>query len=146
MDLPIELKNSINNNAFCAISTHLPKEQIQTHLMWIDFDENYLLINTEKDRKKTENIRSNSNISVVIFHPSAMYSSWEVRGVVESIIETKDANDHIDKLSIRYTGKPYKRELNETWEEKNIKSREIWKIKPLKILSMVRPQAKSESE
>jgi hypothetical protein len=146
MELPIELKNSINNNAFCAISTHLANQQIQTHLMWIDFEENYLLINTEKDRKKTENIRTNSNISVVIFHPSAMYSSWEVRGVVEHIVETKEANDHIDKLSIRYTGKPYKREINETWEEKNIKSREIWKIKPLKILSMVRPQAKSESE
>lgn len=146
MGLPIELKNSINNNAFCAISTHLSNQQIQTHLMWIDFEENYLLINTEKDRKKTENIRTNSNISLVIFHPSAMYSSWEVRGIVERIVETKEANDHIDKLSIRYIGKPYKREINETWEEKNIKSREIWKIKPLKILSMVRPQARSESE
>jgi len=146
MKLPIELKNSINNNAFCAISTHLSNHQIQTHLMWIDFEENYLLINTEKDRKKTENIRTNSNISLVIFHPSAMYSSWEVRGIVERIVETKEANDHIDKLSIRYIGKPYKREINETWEEKNIKSREIWKIKPLKILSMVRPQARSESE
>jgi len=105
---------------YVVISIHLSNHQIQTHLMWIDFEENYLLINTEKDRKKTENIRTNSNISVVVFHPSAMYSSWEVRGVVEHIVETR--------------------------EEKNIKSREIWKIKPLKILSMVRPQAKSESE
>jgi len=145
MQLSKELKVAIDNNAFCAISTHTLNGEVQTHLMWIDYKDNQLIINTEKDRKKAQNIRSNNNISLVIFHPEAMYSSWEVRGEVVEIIEDISANDHIDEVSIRYTGKPYRRELNEPWSE-DIKSREMWIIRVSKLISMVRPQAKSESE
>ena len=66
MQLSKELKKAIDNNAFCAISTHLNDNEIQTHLMWVDYQDNCILINTEKDRKKTENIRNNSNISLVL--------------------------------------------------------------------------------
>ena len=146
MQLSNELKKSIDNNAFCAISTHLNDNEIQTHLMWVDYEEDYLIINTEKERKKTENIRNNSNISLVVFHPTAMYSSWEIRGVVAEILSDHSADSHIDKLSLRYTGKPYRRELGEEWNYEKIKSRELWRIKPEKINSMLRPQAKSTSE
>lgn len=145
MQLPKELKVAIDNNAFCAISTHTPNGEVQTHLMWIDYKDNQLIINTEKDRKKAQNIRSNNNISLVIFHPEAMYSSWEVRGEVVEIIEDISANDHIDEVPIRYTGKPYRRKLNEPWSE-DVKSREKWIVHVSKLISMVRPQAKSESE
>ena len=73
MQLSKELKEAIDSNAFCAISTHLNDDEIQTHLMWVDYQDNFIIINTEKDRKKTENIRNNSNISLVVFHPTAMY-------------------------------------------------------------------------
>ena len=70
MQLSNELKEAIDNNAFCAISTHLNDNEIQTHLMWVDYEGDYLIINTEKERKKTENIRNNPNISLVVFHPT----------------------------------------------------------------------------
>jgi len=146
MQLSKELKKAIDNNAFCAISTHLNEDEIQTHLMWVDYEEDCIIINTEKERKKTENIRNNANISLVIFHPTAMYSSWEIRGFVAEILSDKSADTHIDKLSLRYTGKPYRRELGQEWDYEKIKSRELWKIKPSKINSMLRPQAKSTSE
>ena len=146
MQLPNELKQAIDNNAFCSIATKINEKEIQNHLMWVDYKENKILINTEQGRKKTENIRNNANISLVIFHPSAMYSSWEIRGFVTEILSDKTADAHIDKLSLRYTGKPYRRELNEEWNYEKIKSRELWKIKPSKINSMLRPQAKSTSE
>ena len=146
MQLSKELKKAIDNNAFCAISTHLNEDEIQTHLMWVDYEEDCIIINTEKERKKTENIRNNANISLVIFHPTAMYSSWEIRGFVAEILSDKTADTHIDKLSLRYTGKPYRREVEEEWNYEKIKSRELWKIKPSKINSMLRPQAKSTSE
>ena len=146
MQLSKELKKAIDSNAFCAISTHLNDDEIQTHLMWVDYEEDCIIINTEKERKKTENIRNNANISLVIFHPTAMYSSWEIRGFVAEILSDKSADTHIDKLSLRYTGKPYRRELGQEWDYEKIKSRELWKIKPSKINSMLRPQAKSTSE
>lgn len=147
MQLPNELKQAIDNNAFCSIATKINENEIQNHLMWVDYKENKILINTEQGRKKTENIRQEPNLSIVIFHPSDMYSSWEIRGSVETIVQDTTANDHIDHLSNRYLGKPYKRTKDITWEQAGIKSREIWEVEVSKILSMVsRPQAKSASE
>ncbi len=146
MQLPQELKAAIDGNAFCAMATHLNTHEIQNHLMWIDYLDNNLIINTEKGRQKTYNIRDNNNISLVIFEPHAMYSSWEIRGIVEEVIDNESANNHIDKVSNRYTGHPYNRDENVSWDETQIKDREMWKIKVSKLISMVRPQAKSDPE
>lgn len=146
MQLPDELKVAIDGDAFCAMATHLNTNEIQNHLMWIDYLGENLIINTEKGRQKTYNIRSDNNISLVIFEPQAMYSSWEIRGEVEEVIDDISANQHIDKLSNRYTGHPYNRENNMSWDDAQIKDREMWKIKVNKLISMVRPQAKSDPE
>ena len=146
MQLPDELKIAIDGDAFCAMATHLNTNEIQNHLMWIDYLGENLIINTEKGRQKTFNIRSDNNISLVIFEPQAMYSSWEIRGEVEEVIDDISANQHIDKLSNRYTGHPYNRENNVSWDDAQIKDREMWKIKVNKLISMVRPQAKSDPE
>jgi len=146
MQLPDELKVAIDGDAFCAMATHLNTNEIQNHLMWIDYLGENLIINTEKGRQKTFNIRSDNNISLVIFEPQAMYSSWEIRGEVEEVIDDISANRHIDKLSNRYTGHPYNRENDVSWDDAQIKDREMWKIKVNKLISMVRPQAKSDPE
>jgi len=146
MQLSLELKKAIDNNAFTAIATHLSNGEIQNHLMWVDYKDDSLLINTEKGRKKTLNIRENNSITLVVFEPSAMYSSWEIRGRVVEIIEDHTANEHIDKLSNRYTNHSYAREDGVSWEEAGIKDRELWIIKIDRLNSMIRPQAKSEPE
>ena len=146
MQLPDELKVAIDGDAFCAMATHLNTNEIQNHLMQIDYLGENLIINTEKGRQKTFNIRSDNNISLVIFEPQAMYSSWEIRGEVEEVIDDISANRHIDKLSNRYTGHPYNRENDVSWDDAQIKDREMWKIKVNKLISMVRPQAKSDPE
>ena len=92
MQLPIELKQAIDNNAFCAIATKINEKEVQNHLMWVDYREDRILINTEQGRKKTKNIRQEPNISVVIFHPNDMYTSWELRGVVETIVQSSSKN------------------------------------------------------
>ena len=146
MQLTLELKKAIENKAFASIATHLGNGEIQNHLMWVDYKDNSLLINTEKGRKKTSNIRNNNSITLVVFEPSAMYSSWEIRGRVIEIIEDKTANEHIDKLSRRYTDHPYAREDDVSWDEAGIKDRELWIIEVDRLNSMIRPQAKSDPE
>ena len=76
-----------------------------------------------------------------------MYTCWEIRGVVETIVQDPTANKHIDYLSNRYMGKPYGRTEEITWDEAGFTYREIWEIKVNKIISMVsRAQEKSDSE
>ena len=147
MQLPNELKEAIDNNAFCALATKIDNIAIQNHLMWVDYKANKILINTEQGRKKTVNIRYEPNVSLVIFHPSDMYTCWEIRGVVGRIVQDSSANEHIDYLSNRYSGKPYGRTKDVTWDEAGFISREIWEIEVIKVISMVsRVQEKSDSE
>ena len=47
MQLPGELKQAIDNNAFCALSTKINEKEMQNHLMWVDYKDNKILINTE---------------------------------------------------------------------------------------------------
>ena len=136
MTIPSELKSAIEDCGFAALATHNSKTEIQNHLMWIDYEEGRFLINTEQGRKKTENIRLDETLTLLIFHPNQMYRSWEVRGRVEEVKEGKSANNHIDKLSQRYLNKPYKREKGISWESAGIKDREIWVINADKIITM----------
>ena len=136
MTIPSELKFAIEDSGFAALATHNSKTEIQNHLMWIDYEEDRFLINTEQGRKKTENIRLDETLTLLIFHPNQMYRSWEVRGRVEEVKEGKSANNHIDKLSQRYLNKPYKREKGTSWESAGIKDREIWVINADKIITM----------
>ena len=78
MQLTKELKNAIEKNAFAAIATHLESNEIQNHLMWIDYKKDYLLINTEKGRKKTFNVRSNKNITTVSYTHLTLPTNREV--------------------------------------------------------------------
>ena len=147
MQLPNELKQAIDSNAFCALATKISEKEIQNHLMWVDYKANKILINTEQGRKKTVNIRYEPNVSLVIFHPSDMYTCWEIRGVVGRIVQDSSANEHIDYLSNRYSGKPYGRTKDVTWDQAGFISREIWEIEVIKVISMVsRAQEKSDSE
>ncbi len=47
MQLPDELKQAIDNNAFCALSTKINEKEMQNHLMWVDYKDNKILINTD---------------------------------------------------------------------------------------------------
>ena len=67
--------------------------------------------------------------------------------MVENIVQDSSANDHIDYLSNRYSGKPYGRTEDVTWEQAGFTSREIWEIDVSKLIPMVsRAQTKSEPE
>jgi len=136
MTIPKNLKSRIDEGCFAALATHINSTDIQNHLMWIDYEDENFLINTEQERKKTENIRLKASLTLLIFSPKQMYRSWEIRGSVLEIRQGDDANQHIDKLSQRYVGKPYKRQEGTAWDEGNIKDREIWTIKPNNIASM----------
>ena len=142
MQLPTDLKEAIDSNAFCAIATHVDDNVLQNHLMWIDYEGETLIINTEKGRQKTLNIRNNKNISLVIFKPESMYISWEIRGFVEEVIDDESANQQIDKVSTHYTGHLYARDNHTSWQDAKLKDREMWRIKIEKLVAMNRPAAK----
>jgi PPOX class probable F420-dependent enzyme len=96
---------------FGSISFHLPNGAIATHVMWVDADDDHVLINTEVHRAKYKAIEANPNVTVAIWSSESPYSYAEVRGTVASEVRGPDARAHIDFLAQKYTSQDYSNEI-----------------------------------
>jgi PPOX class probable F420-dependent enzyme len=93
--------------SFPTVVTLLPDGTPQARIVWIDTDGEHLLVNTERDRQRTKNVKHDPRVTVLLVDPADPYSQVEVRGHVVEIVEDESAREHIDKLSVKYTGQPY---------------------------------------
>jgi PPOX class probable F420-dependent enzyme len=109
---------------FAMFTTLRPDGHPATQVMWIDADEEFILINTEKHRFKYKNTLNDPRVTVTMWQRDDPYQYLEVRGVVHDYIEGQPARDHIDKLALRYFGRLYDGDQIES-------ERVILRIKPL---------------
>ncbi len=96
---------------FGSISFHLPSGAIATHVMWVDADDDHLLINTEIHRAKYTSIAADPNVTVAVWSTENPYAYAEVRGAVAGEIRGPQARAHIDALSQKYTSKDYQGDI-----------------------------------
>ncbi len=92
---------------FAALTTLLPGGHPQTQVMWVDANEQHLLINTEVHRQKFRNVERDPRVTVTIWDKEDPYRFVEVRGEVVEMVKGMEAREHIDELSHKYRGKPY---------------------------------------
>ncbi|MEA2517275.1 MAG: hypothetical protein QOG16_1113 [Actinomycetota bacterium] len=108
---------------FGTITTLLGDGSPATHVMWVDADDEHVLINTETGRAKYRNVKRDPRVTVTIWNSKDEYDYVEVRGEVEATVTGSEAREHIDALSMKYQGKPYSDDWIET-------ERVILKIRP----------------
>jgi PPOX class probable F420-dependent enzyme len=120
LKIPQDLAYLLTTDHIGSVSSLRPDGSIATHLMWIDFDGQHVLTSSPVGSRKGENWRANPQASVsVVDH----YDDWRfvvVRGHVIDIRPDVDL-EFIDRMSMRYTGAPYRRRDSE---------REIFVIEP----------------
>ena len=92
---------------FAALTTLLPGGHPQTQVMWVDADEDHLLINTEVHRQKFKNVERDPRVTLTIWDKEDPYRFVEVRGEVVDKTKGPEAREHIDELSYKYHGRPY---------------------------------------
>jgi PPOX class probable F420-dependent enzyme len=92
---------------FAVITTLLPDGQPMTHVMWVDCDDEHLLINTERHRQKARNVRRDPRVTVTVWDATDPYRYAEVRGEVAETVTGPEARRHIDELSLKYEGHTY---------------------------------------
>jgi PPOX class probable F420-dependent enzyme len=92
---------------FAALTTLLPEGHPQTQVMWVDADDDHLLINTEVHRQKFKNVERDPRVTITIWDVEDPYRFVEVRGEVVGKLRGPEAREHIDKLSHKYHGRPY---------------------------------------
>ncbi|MDA8292193.1 MAG: PPOX class F420-dependent oxidoreductase [Actinomycetota bacterium] len=92
---------------FAAFTTLFADGRPQTQIMWVDVDDDHVLINTEVHRQKFANVERDPRVTVTIFDSSNPYHYAEVRGRVVETVRGDAARAHIDRLSEKYHGGPY---------------------------------------
>jgi PPOX class probable F420-dependent enzyme len=92
---------------FAAVTTMLPGVHPQTQVMWVDVDDDHLLVNTEVHRQKFRNVERDPRVTLMIWDKEDPYRFVEVRGEVVEKVRGPEARKHIDELSQKYRGKPY---------------------------------------
>ena len=103
--IPEKYADLLTKPAFANLATVMPDGSPQVTPVWVDFDGSHILFNSALGRVKDKNIRRDPRVSVAIQDPANPYRYLEVRGRVVEITE-KGADDHINKLSQKYLGKP----------------------------------------
>jgi PPOX class probable F420-dependent enzyme len=107
---------------FAAFTTLLPDGRPMTHVMWVDCDDEHVLINTERHRQKARNVRRDPRVTVTVWDAADPYRYVEVRGEVVETVTGPEARRHIDELSVKYEGRPYRGRI--------VSERVIWRVKP----------------
>jgi PPOX class probable F420-dependent enzyme len=90
-----------------AVTTLLPDGTPMTQPLWIDADDDHLLLNTEAHRQKFRNVQRDPRIAVAIWDSADPYFYVEVRGEVVEAVRGPEARAHIDELARKYTGGDY---------------------------------------
>lgn len=101
--IPENYTDLFEKKAFAALATLMPDGSPQVTPVWVDYDGNYILVNTARGRQKDKNIERNRTVSLAIIDPDNPYRYLEVRGSVEEITE-EGADQHIDKMAKKYMG------------------------------------------
>ena len=92
---------------FAAFTTLLPDGQPSTHVMWVDADDEHILINTEVGRQKYRNVTRDPRVVVTVIDAGNPYRYSEIRGRVTRTVTGDEARRQVDSLSEKYTGGPY---------------------------------------
>lgn len=116
-----------------VLTTMMPDSTPQSSMIWVDYDGDYLLINTTLERQKGRNMRANPKVTILVIDPNDSIRWIEVRGQVKEITQV-GAEDHADKLTQRYcqNKKHFYGDIYPA-EQKHKETRVIIRIEPLKI-------------
>jgi len=79
--------------------------------MALKVNDEHLLINTEVHRQKFKNVERDPRVTLTIWAREDPYRFVEARGEVVGITRGPEAREHIDELSHKYHGRPYRTKI-----------------------------------
>jgi len=116
----------IEGKNFANLGTLMPDGSPQVTPVWVDRENDLVLVNTAEGRVKLKNVTRDPRVAISIFEQDDPYNKALIRGTVVEI--TKDgAEDHIDKMAMKYRGL-----AKYPWRQPGI-SRVLIKIRPTRI-------------
>ncbi len=103
MRLTDSAKYLIDGKNFGNLATSLPDSSPHVAPVWVDRDEDVILVNTADGRVKHKNLVKDPRVALSIYDQSNPYKNIVIFGRVAEITK-KGAEDHIDKMAMKYLG------------------------------------------
>lgn len=101
--IPTDYIDLLTDATFATVATILPDGTPHQTVTWIDYDGDYLLVNTAEGRRKVKNVRSNPRVSVLVIDPDDPGRYLSVQGKVAAVTE-EGAAAHANDMGRRYYG------------------------------------------
>jgi PPOX class probable F420-dependent enzyme len=101
--------------------------------LWVDCDDQHILVNTAEGRQKPLNLARDPRVALSIVDRENPYTYVQVRGRVVEITR-EGAFEHICKLSEKYTG-------SANYPQRDGETRIIVRIQPEHIQTRIRPRS-----
>jgi PPOX class probable F420-dependent enzyme len=91
----------LHEPSYCQLATLMPDGSPQITQVWVDTDDEHILINTAEGRQKERNVRRDPRVGVNVVDPANAWRIAMVRGRVVDIT-TEGADQLIDELAKKY--------------------------------------------
>ena len=73
-------------------------------MVWVDLDRGCALVDTTLERQKGRDLLGNQKASLLVVYPGNTSRFIQIRG--DAGLVTKDAHEHLDALTRKYTSHP----------------------------------------
>lgn len=106
--IPAAFQDLFEKPTIAHVATLTENDDPHVTPVWVDYDpeDDRLLVNTERGRRKERNLRANPSVGVSMTDPDDPYRRLSIIGTVDETT-TDGAREHIDDLARRYTGEEY---------------------------------------
>ena len=101
MNITKETIKILEGKNFASLATINKDGSPQVSVVWIDYKDNHILINTAKNRIKTNNMERDPRVSISVTDAKNPYYQITFKGIVKNISES-NADDHIHSLAKKY--------------------------------------------
>ena len=106
--LPDELVAFLRRPHPAVIATLRPDGSPHTVATWYDWDDAGVLVNMEATRRRLDHLRRDPRVALTVVEDRNWYRHVSLLGRAVRIEEDADLRD-IDRLAVRYTGRPFGR-------------------------------------
>jgi len=101
-----EAKKLIDGKNFASVATLMPDGSPQVAPVWVERDGDTVVINATATRQRYRNLKRDPRVALCVFDMNNPYSKVLIRGRATEITKV-GAEEHIDKLSMKYRGGKY---------------------------------------
>jgi PPOX class probable F420-dependent enzyme len=105
------VRRVIEGTPIAHLATVLPDGSPHTVPLWVDARDDHIVFLTGPESRKARNLRRDARVALSIAPADDPYEPVVVRGRVIEWLEGDDARHIVDKISMKYVGRPYAREL-----------------------------------